>query len=308
LNQAWVNDLQAATSGAARLLVTNPTPGPDSNLTTNSLPSVCSKIASMVSQQFPRSCAPFFDGPASLTGGAPSLGGALTGPKSLVSASQCTTKYGSLVWNQFGAADNASYELGTWWVTGLLTVYLPIADYARPVTLPAPTTLATCLRASNVTAGSWVPPNAGQPSDISDTGSGSGFGYTTSANPNRGLTGGAIAGIVVGIVIGIAVGVALAFLLFRRRQRKHQQRQDSTGTGRTASSSAEMEGRSTLLRTAPSEAPHMNAYYEMSSPQYTAELHNKSFQAPVELPAHTQYDPPRDVKAPAGQSYPVARP
>jgi hypothetical protein len=315
LNQACLNDLKGAVNSATRLLVSNPTPGPDSNLTTNSLPGVCSKIASMVTQQFPSSCAVFFDGPASLAGGAPSLGGALTGPKSIVSASQCKTKYGSLVWNQFGGADNATYTLGNWWVTALLTTYMPIADYARPVTLPAAVTFATCLRADNVSADSYVPPDTPSPTALSNAGSPFGTNNnntSSSANTadvvpmNRGLTGGAIAGIAIGIIIGILIGAALAFLVFRRRQRKQKERQDSTGTARTASSSAEMEGKSTLLRQAPSEAPNMNAYYEMSSPQYTAELPNKSFQAPVELPAQELYDPPRDGKT-LGQEYAAPR-
>jgi hypothetical protein len=309
LNQACVSDLQAATNSAAKLLVSQPTtPGPNSsNLTTNSLPGVCSQIAAMVSQQFPESCAPFFNGPGVLTGGPPALGGALTGPKSLIAASQCTTKYGSLIWNQFGTADQATYELGNWWVTGLLTVYLPIADYARPVTLPSPTTIATCLRASNISAGSYVPPDAPAPEDIPVSSSNAGSNSTFMANTVRSPSGGGIAGIAIGIIIGI-LGVAIAVLLIRRHRLK-QRRDSTTGTARTDSS--EMEGKSTLLQSAPAEAPNMNAFYEMSSPQYAAELQDKSFQAPVELPVSAEHcDLPTDPKALSGRlgrSHPATR-
>jgi hypothetical protein len=72
-----------------------------------------------------------------------------------------------------------------------------------------------------------------------------------------------------------------------------------------------MEGKSTLLQSAPAEAPNMNAFYEMSSPQYAAELQDKSFQAPVELPVSAEHcDLPTDPKASSGRlgrSHPATR-
>jgi hypothetical protein len=77
LDQNCINDLRAAASGQAKMLVGVPTPGPNSNLTKNSLPGVCSMIAAGVNQNFPASCRPYFGENPTLFGGPPSIGGGM---------------------------------------------------------------------------------------------------------------------------------------------------------------------------------------------------------------------------------------
>jgi hypothetical protein len=310
MNQACIGDLQNAANDAARLLVSNPTTGPNSNLTANSLPDVCTKIAAMVGQQFPQSCAPFFNGTGRLaSGGTANLGGALTGPKSLVSASQCKNQYGSLMWTQVGDATKEVYTLSSWWVTGFMTVFFPIANAERLTYLGAPATVVTCLRASNVSSDSVVPMAAPAPSPLqtssSDVSSNSTTNSTTNATTSnissisntRVLAGGAIAGIAVAGVIGLAIVVAaIAFLFYRRRRTLHP----DAGSGTARAGSTEMEGRSALLHPGKPEAPDMNTYYEMSSQRNPAELHNKSVD-PIELPVNEHFEPPEYEMVQPGQ-------
>jgi hypothetical protein len=291
LDATCIKDMSNAATDAARLLVGLPTPGPDSNLTANSLPSVCAKIASIVNSNFPSSCATYFNGSASLSAGPPALGGALTGPKSLVAASQCKTKYGSLIWTQIGAADSDTYTLSTWWITGILTVFLPIADYARPVTLPQATAVATCLRANTVEPGSLAPFDAPLPTPLS-TSSSPNNGTTSTANGSDGSSSKALStGGIVGLAIGVCAGLLLialgAFLCFRKRRRQRQVSAAASSHG-----SVEMDGKSSLLQHRfPSEAPNLNTFYEMSSHHHAAELPSKSAMAPVELPAPVERTP-----------------
>jgi hypothetical protein len=77
LDEDCVNDLKNAGSAQARMLTSNPTPGPNSNLTEDSLPGVCEMIAAGVTQNFPASCKKYFgEGPA-LFGGSPAIGGGM---------------------------------------------------------------------------------------------------------------------------------------------------------------------------------------------------------------------------------------
>jgi hypothetical protein len=91
LDATCINDLKTAAQTQASLLVKNPTPGPNSNLTRNSLPGVCSMIAVAVTQNFPPSCARFMGGPGALYGGAPSFGGGMLCEPKLLEWSRCLT-------------------------------------------------------------------------------------------------------------------------------------------------------------------------------------------------------------------------
>jgi hypothetical protein len=314
LDASCIADLKKATESASHeLLFILPNSGPYSNLNATSLPGVCNQIASIVNMNFPSSCAPFFNGTGSLVAGSPYIGGgrstshnpftfwygnsdfvaffndtALTGSRSLVSNSQCQTKYGSLMFTEFGAADVLSYTLSSWWVTALLTTFMPIADASRPAILPVSTTVVNCLRADKVAAGAYSPSAAPTATPLS--------GATSSSNPNSSsvpassssdsksaISAGAIVGIVIGAIACIIIGLLVVFFLRRRRQRQ------GSSENAPRSGSAMTEGNSALLHTRnPSEAPN-STFYEMSSHEPIMELGGKQIQAPVELPAHV-YD------------------
>lgn len=304
-----MTDLKGATNAFAIELVGEPTPGAHSNLTSGSLPNVCADLALKLTDNFPQSCAPFFQGQGKVYGGAPSLGGgtslrtifgfagsdnlaALTGPTSLVNASKCTTNGTfELMWSQFGDGNSLTYTYANWWVMGLITAFMPIADVNRPVTLAFAESSLTCIRSTNVNKGSTPVGAAPAPTSISTvissnngTTSGNATSSTTSAASDAGhsLSGGAIAGIVIGVIAGLAlVALAIFSFLHKRLLPKNSQ------TSRNAS--AELDGSNSLLGSEYKgtfyEAPGTNTFYEMSTPTHSVELYNT--QPPIELPLDT---------------------
>lgn len=56
-----VNAIELAVQQHALELTLNPTPEPNSNLTKNSLPTVCSDIATMLQNNMPKECSKFID-------------------------------------------------------------------------------------------------------------------------------------------------------------------------------------------------------------------------------------------------------
>jgi LPXTG-motif cell wall-anchored protein len=121
-----------------------------------------------------------------------------------------------------------------------------------------------------------------------------------------GLGTGAIVGIVVGVVLGLLLGLAAFFVLRRRRNRPAPRSSQDSASSMTALDSS---GAGLYHDRKLSEAPGSNARYEMPSQSYTAELHNKSFQAPVELPVHPDYPPtvPKSQVPPPSYSQPPSR-
>lgn len=259
-DEACINDLQGAANTYAVQMVGGYAITPESNLTSTSLPTVCGNMARLMTDNFPQSCAPFFNGPGQVSGNLPSLGGrmfprygqftavtnlltALTGPTSLIAASKCRADDGfSLIWSQFGPTDNATYSLTNWWVAPMLTTFMPIADAARPVTAAVAKSVMACVRAKNRNPGSLPPIPPPQPTPLSAvsssnsstnaTGTFGGFGLpaanapssSTAQSPAGGsgarLGGGAIAGIAIGC--GVAFVIVIAGALFvRRRNRRN---------------------------------------------------------------------------------------
>ncbi|KAF2769687.1 hypothetical protein EJ03DRAFT_382444 [Teratosphaeria nubilosa] len=176
LDQYCVNDLVSLTNTFSTELVGPPTSGPNSNLTTDSLPTGCNDLAEMLTQNFPNSCKVYFNNtiPAQVLGGLPSLGGrqffslsqmngmamlttfpALTGPESLVSRSQCKSSNGySLLWTQYGDNTYLNYVYANYIIAPILTAFMPTANAARPITLGFTKSFLACLRTNDLQPGS----------------------------------------------------------------------------------------------------------------------------------------------------------
>ncbi|KAF7194555.1 Carcinoembryonic antigen-related cell adhesion molecule 1 [Pseudocercospora fuligena] len=231
LDETCVNDFLDLTNQYSVELTGNPTSGPDSNLTSTSLPTVCADLARMLTNNFPASCKVFFNEslPMSVTGGPPALGGALTGSQSLVNESICTINGSySLMWSQYGAATQENYYYANYFVAPLITAFMPIADYARPITLASAKSFMTCIRNNRLNPGSEPVPPAPSPTPI-DTSAGSSNSSsnstgsattspTSGSSSGGGLSGGAIAGIVIGVIAGLALLAGAAFFLLRKRK------------------------------------------------------------------------------------------
>ncbi|KAH9826215.1 hypothetical protein Tdes44962_MAKER10059, partial [Teratosphaeria destructans] len=224
-DESCVNDLNSLTDTFSTELVGAPTSGPDSNLTTDSLPTVCNDLASMLTQNFPNSCRVYFNDtvPRQVLGGLPLLGGPLTGPDSLVSRSQCTTSNGySLLWTQYGDNTFLNYVYANYIVAPIITAFMPIANAARPVTLGFTKSFLACARANDLQPGSEAPPSLPSPTpvinpyaDDANTSPSPSNSPAQSTSPH--LSGGAIAGIAIGVLLGLAALAALLFLFKRSR-------------------------------------------------------------------------------------------
>jgi hypothetical protein len=196
------------------------------------------------------------------------------------------------MWTQYAGAELAAYTIASWWVLGIMTVFLPIADYARPVTLPVPVSQMSCFRAKTFSPGSDVvvelPPQPSVALNTSSLGTltnSSSSGNTTAGTqsmPVKMVSAGAIAGIVIGVVAVLALIGGVVFLLRRKRT-------GSKGVPTRGTRNSQGDHSDLLDRDASVEAPHMNTLYEMPAPKQMMELQGRSRQAAVELPADSTY-------------------
>ena len=244
MNEECVNDMITATNLYSTRLTGSPV-----NLTANSLPSVCSQLASDLTTNFPASCKPFFNStiatqPVAVFGGTPALGGPLTGNQSLVKESICTLNDTSnnnneyhLMWTQYGQFSLPTYYLANYFVTPVITAFMPIANNQRPITLGQAKAFMNCGRTNVLNAGSLPVAPAPALSDIpgynstltstnsttnstaSDSSSSMQSSAAASSSNGGGISGGAIGGIVVGVVLGLAIiAAAIWFFVLRKRR------------------------------------------------------------------------------------------
>lgn len=260
----------------------------------SALPDRCTQIAGQLTSKFPASCEPFFEkskAAGRVTGSPPSIGGPLTGSDSLLDSAICRLNdtY-SLLWTQFGEPNTATWYIANWWVTPLITAWIPIVASDRPITLAAPKAALTCLRSSNVSEGSVaVPPLNDSLGTINNTANETRNGTTdttpdptsakSSTHTERRLSTGAIAGIVVGIVLGLAfLAVLISSMTKRRRGRKEQ-------TPITMIAYFPEMGDTAMIRELAVPVGHKGSIVsEMDSPKEQTEL--ATFKDPLELPAH----------------------
>ncbi|KAF2997317.1 hypothetical protein E8E13_002096 [Curvularia kusanoi] len=253
----------------------------------NILSDRCAQIASQINQEFPASCKRYFDAPKfTVTGGLPQLGGPLTGPESLLDRARCQLNESySLLWTQFGDPNNVTWYTANWWLTPLVTAFIPIADLDRPITIGEPKAVLTCLRANVLRAGSLsVPPLDFTPQSSSSTEtstSGSESNVTSSAtskNVTKSLGAGSIAGIVIAAVLILAL-ITGWFTWSARRKRSLAPR-----AGHTVWKNA--EARDNCVQVSELESPLRlkgSVISEMDTPRYCSEL--ATLKDPAELPA-----------------------
>lgn len=202
LDQPCVSAIKTAVQKYS-VWLTTPSPGPNSNLTSTSLPTVCTDIANMLRDNFPKECSYFFQEEQLQIFGYPLT----TYGDNPTPLSDCTIN--GTFQNGFSVYSNSSLSTYVALNRGVLpaiAAFMPVANYAASTTIAGAVAELSCLRINTINPGSYTPPAAPKPTPIH---------YGTS---HGGLSGGAIAGIVVSVVVLAGLVVGLGFWWWNQRK------------------------------------------------------------------------------------------
>ena len=179
----------------------------------------------------------------------------MTGSESLLDRARCRLNGSySLLWTQFGDPNDVTWFTANWWLTPIITAFIPIVDANRPITIGNPKAVLTCPRATQLREGSLaVPPlNFGAQSSSNGTSGGESGAASNAASNHRSkkyLSAGAIAGIVVAILFVAAMVIGLLACRARRKRRLAPRAELADGSVRKAdvnmselASSARLQG------------------------------------------------------------------
>ena len=179
----------------------------------------------------------------------------MTGSESLLDRARCRLNDSySLLWTQFGDPNDVTWFTANWWLTPIITAFIPIVDANRPITIGNPKAVLTCPRATQLREGSLaVPPlNFGAQSSSNGTSGGESGAASNAASNHRSkkyLSAGAIAGIVVAILFVAAMVIGLLACRARRKRRLAPRAELADGSVRKAdvnmselASSARLQG------------------------------------------------------------------
>lgn len=279
-DEACVGAIKYAVSNFAVELTLNPTPPPNSNLTSSSLPTVCNDIGQMLTSALPtiKECKPFFNSSASVGDAIPLTGYNTSGLSSLNTCKANGSYYE--VQTFYADYDDANWADYTQGISPILAVWFPIANAARPSTIQYAVTGMICAHITDFKEGSVRPPALPAATPVNENGGGGG------------LSGGAIAGIVIGVLVAVALvagGIAWFLLGKKRKAKKIAQQQndavaDEKGAGSASDdgfgspAAAAAKGQAGRAELAPSDTP---ARQELDSGK-TNQLH--------ELGSHEQQE------------------
>lgn len=293
-----IDALTQQSQGMAFLLTGSPPPLPDSNLTANSPPDVCNTLADQMSADLPKQCKPFINetryvvyGQALTTNydssglffGNP--GSACTMSTIQGSANETFNYVNGYDDSESSAESHVHYDRMSWEVLPTMTVFMPVANARRDVSMNYAVSVLRCLRITDFSEGSRVPAAAPQPIPI-NLGS-------------KKLSSGAIAGIAVGSVAGVGlVAAAAVFWWLRKRKAKR-----SAETALAAPHYAYPEEKKPpYTEASPTEVDNDNALQESDSRDpYKAELPDAASRDPVELAGSMPYDEGRKKRASRGE-------
>ncbi|KAK4629394.1 hypothetical protein CLAFUW4_08104 [Fulvia fulva] len=266
--------------------LTTASPGPDSNLTTTSLPDVCRDLSHALVENFPKECSYFFqdklDGLAyPLTSFGDQYQTGLT--------SNCTMN--GTFQNTLSFYSNRSQSIYTAWadsVTPVIGVWMPVADAGAQTTITETVANVFCGHIDDINGRSYQPPDLPQPTPVAynattnTTNTNSTMTEDTETSDSSGLSGGAIAGIVIGVLTALVIVAGLIYWLMRRR-RAQKKPQDVTAEKTTA----ELHGQDSRFELGGDDAKkELPAEERKAHARTVSELEAKTVQRePAELPA-----------------------
>ncbi|GAB7329755.1 hypothetical protein MBLNU13_g01480t2 [Cladosporium sp. NU13] len=231
-----IKDFRQQAEEAATQLVGSTTFLSDGNLTANSIVDICDEIGGRMTSASPQTCKPYYNEtkyhPAgvALTSNYNSTGfffGSPGHPCMLKSTCNITTETFNGVFDFQAAETNATSHIqydsvlnGVYGVYAILTVFTPVANSKREVSVFDVSSEVSCLQVTHWNPGSKIPPPRGEPIPVQMISAGSAT-----------LSKGEMAGVIVAVIVGFGLLVtALVMWWLRHIEKQAELLSDSCHT------------------------------------------------------------------------------
>jgi uncharacterized iron-regulated membrane protein len=249
----------------------------DGNLTANSIVGVCNEIVRRMTTALPQQCRPYFNETryapigSALTTDYNSTGLFFGGPGDPCMLKDDSKETFNGVFGYQFAEDNATshaeYDKLQNSVYPIVTVFMPVANSEREVTVDQASSTVTCVRVTDYNPGSRIPASLGEPTPVHIS--------TDGAS----LSNGEIAGVVVAITVGVGLlVVALVVWWLRRRKASRTVAQPFPSDSEAHEKTSKIH-----VEVATAELGNDGARHEL--PQHRPELPDAGSNNPVELEA-----------------------
>lgn len=274
-----VEAIQRQSEESAMQLVGSDTYLSDGNLSANSIVGVCDEIARRMALSLPRQCKPFYNETefspygVALTTDYNSTGfffGSPGDPCMLKTSNGSRETFNGVIASQSAEANATSHaeydsnQNDTW---SILTVFMPVANSQRQISVTTASSVVTCLHVTDYNPESRIPAPRGEPTPVQMISAG-----------GAALSKGKMAGVVVAVVVGFGL-LAIAVLMWWLRRRKA-----SRAIAQSLISNSSSHEKTSKVAVATKEMGDSGARYELDpANQRLTELPDVGSNNPLEL-------------------------